>query len=210
MQADRSGTRSGHRSSRSSSSRTSGGSKAFLQAPGTARGLAIIMGLMAIGYAAAGAASFYGQIGGYSDIPMGASGAEVQYFAGKPGFVRSGGQAAWAPSKDLNPEGQWLYRGEGMAREVQFSAGRVSRIACTGPDCPMALGVREGHKEAAVLGALGRPTSEFVTPGRKVMRYADIGYEIVLENSEVRQIVAIERRPGLFRLLGRFLLWLLP
>ncbi|MBA3676229.1 MAG: hypothetical protein H0W74_02340 [Sphingosinicella sp.] len=61
-----------------------------------------------------------------------------------------------------------------------------------------------------MLGALGTPSSEFVAPGRKIMRYSDIGYEIMLENSEVRQIVAVERRPGMFRLLGRLLLWLLP
>ncbi|MBA3676228.1 MAG: hypothetical protein H0W74_02335 [Sphingosinicella sp.] len=120
MQADKAGDRPARVKRRSG--RKSDGGRAFLQARSTAKGVAIVMALLAIGYAAVGAASFYGQIGGYSDVPMGATGDEVQYFAGKPSLIRANDRGSFGSYQKLTADGQWLYRREGcLAMSVSLT-----------------------------------------------------------------------------------------
>jgi hypothetical protein len=196
MQSDAAGSGSGAKRSSSRKKKT-GGEKSLLRAPGTGKTVGLAMTAAAAAYLVAGAVTFYQQVGGYAGVPVGANPDEVEYFAGQPDAVRAEG-------------GQWLFGGEGENRQIQFRDGRVVQISCAGLNCPTALGIRVGQPEQAVLAALGMPTGERVSRGRKIMRYSDIGYDVVLEHNVVQQIVAVDRGSGFFRAGARFLIWLLP
>lgn len=191
-------------------------SKSRLQDPSSGRIIATIMTLVAVAYVTGMAAFWYVSTAAYAGVGLGSNPAEVLYALGEPAAVRGSEGERWTEAAQPTEFAQWRYGAPTIIVRFDESGGRARSVLCDFDEsasrmpCPPAMGVSIGDDEAAVLAKLGKPSSEFLADGRKIMRYRETGHDFVLERLHVRSVRLSSSDAGLPAKAVRFLAWLIP
>lgn len=173
------------------------------------------MAVLAAAYLAGSGVTWLIARSGYAGAPIDSDRATVRYALGAPDLVSNDGQT-WTPKGDFETAVFWRYASPHVTVAYGPETGRVTAITClqnagiAGAPCPGVLGIKMDDDEQAVFEALGAPSSQSISGGRKTMRFDEVGYDVVLERLRVVGVRATQSRFGYFESMGRFVIWLVP